>query len=57
MNKKKLEAFAKEAAKGIKKPEDLTDFSQMLKWMSILVTKKTNPLSPITTAMERAVNV
>lgn len=57
MNKKKLEAFAKEAAKGIKKPEDLTDFSQMLKWMSILVTKNTNPLSPITTAMERAVNV
>ncbi len=31
MNKKQLEAFAKEAAKGIKTPDDLNSFSQMLK--------------------------
>jgi|GEM_PF-4988653 len=28
---KELEVFAKEAAKGIKTPQDLNDFSQMLK--------------------------
>jgi putative transposase len=31
MNRKELEAFAKEAAKSIKTPEDLNDFSRMLK--------------------------
>lgn len=31
MNKKELEAFAKEAAKGIETPEDLNEFSQILK--------------------------
>ncbi|MEZ9292413.1 IS256 family transposase [Vibrio lentus] len=35
MNKKELEAFAKEAAKGIKTPDDLTEFSQMLKKITI----------------------
>nr|PMK33053.1 transposase [Vibrio breoganii] len=30
-DRKALEAFSKEAAKGIKSPEDLTEFSQMLK--------------------------
>jgi len=30
MNKKELEAFAKEAAKGIKTEKDLNDFRQML---------------------------
>jgi len=30
MNKKELEAFAREAAKSIKTPEDLNDFSRML---------------------------
>jgi hypothetical protein len=30
MNKKELEAFAREAAKGIKTEKDLSDFSQML---------------------------
>jgi len=67
MNKKELEAFAKLAAKGIKTPEDVTEFSQMLKkitveaalnaeWMSILATKNTNPLNRIIAAMERAAN-
>ena len=41
MNKKELEAFAKEAAKGIKTPEDLNEFSQMLK-MVIQCTSGTN---------------
>ena len=31
MNTKELEAFAKEAAKSIKTPQDLNDFSRMLK--------------------------
>ncbi|WP_117234563.1 IS256 family transposase [Vibrio maerlii] len=35
MDKKALEAFAKEAAKGIKTPEDLTEFSQMLKKITV----------------------
>jgi transposase-like protein len=35
MDKKALEAFAKEAAKGIKSPEDLTEFSQMLKKITV----------------------
>jgi len=35
MNKKELEAFAKEAAKGIKTPEDLNEFSQMLKKITV----------------------
>jgi transposase-like protein len=35
MNKKQLEAFAKEAAKGIKTPEDLNEFSQMLKKITV----------------------
>ena len=35
MNKKELEAFAKEAAKGIKTPEDLNQFSQMLKKITV----------------------
>jgi putative transposase len=35
MNKKELEAFAQEAAKGIKTPEDLNEFSQMLKKITI----------------------
>ncbi len=35
MNKKELEAFAKEAAKGIKTPEDLTEFSQILKKITV----------------------
>jgi transposase-like protein len=35
MNKKELEAFAKEAAKGIKTPEDLNEFSLMLKKITV----------------------
>ncbi|SON50097.1 transposase (fragment) [Vibrio tapetis subsp. tapetis] len=35
MNKKELEAFPKEAAKGIKTPEDLTEFSQMMKKITV----------------------
>ncbi len=35
MNKKELEAFAKEAVKGIKTPEDLNEFSQMLKKITV----------------------
>jgi|GEM_PF-844355 len=35
MNKKEPEAFAKEAAKGIKTPEDLNEFSQMLKKITV----------------------
>ena len=35
MNKKEIEAFAKEAAKGIKTPEDLNEFSQMLKKITV----------------------
>ena len=35
MNRKELEAFAKEAAKGIKTPEDLNDFSRMLKKITV----------------------
>jgi len=35
MNKKELEVFAKEAAKGIKTPEDLNEFSQMLKKITV----------------------
>ncbi len=35
MNKKELEAFAKEAAKGIRSPEDLNEFSQMLKKITV----------------------
>lgn len=35
MNKKELEAFAKEAAKTIKSPQDLTEFSQMLKKVAV----------------------
>ncbi len=35
MDKKVLEAFAKEAAKGIKTPDDLTEFSQMLKKITV----------------------
>jgi len=37
MNKKELEAFAKEAAKGIKTLEDLTEFTQMLKKITVEV--------------------
>ena len=35
MNRKELESFAKEAAKGIKTREDLNEFSQMLKKMTV----------------------
>lgn len=35
MNKKELEAFAKEAAKNINTPEDLNEFSQMLKKITV----------------------
>ena len=35
MNKKELEAFAKEAAKGIETPEDLNEFSQMRKKITV----------------------
>ncbi|WP_153811059.1 IS256 family transposase [Paraglaciecola mesophila] len=35
MNKKELEAFAKDAAKGIKTPQDLNEFSQMLKKITV----------------------
>jgi putative transposase len=35
MNKKDIEAFAKEADKGIKTPEDLNQFSQMLKNITV----------------------
>lgn len=35
MNKKELEAFAKEAAKGIKTEKDLAEFSQMLTKVTI----------------------
>jgi transposase-like protein len=35
MNRKELVAFAKEAAKGIKTPEDLNDFSRMLKKITV----------------------
>jgi putative transposase len=34
-NTKELEAFAKEAAKGIKIPQDLNDFSRMLKKITV----------------------
>jgi transposase-like protein len=34
-NKKELEAFAKEAAKSIKTPQDLNEFSQMLKKITV----------------------
>ncbi|MFQ3198122.1 MAG: putative transposase [Paraglaciecola sp.] len=35
MNRRELEAFAKEAAKGIKTPQDLNEFSQMLKKITV----------------------
>ena len=35
MNKKELETFAKDAVKGIKTPEDLNEFSQMLKKITV----------------------
>jgi hypothetical protein len=35
MNRKELEAFTKEAAKGIKTPQDLNDFSRMLKKITV----------------------
>jgi putative transposase len=35
MDRKELEAFAKEAAKGIKTPQDLNDFSRMLKKITV----------------------
>ena len=35
MNRKDIEAFAKEAGKGIKTPEDLNQFSQMLKKITV----------------------
>jgi putative transposase len=35
MNRKELEAFAKEVAKGIKTPEGLNDFSRMLKKITV----------------------
>jgi putative transposase len=35
MNRKELEAVAKEAAKGIKTPQDLNDFSRMLKKITV----------------------
>jgi len=37
MNEKELEAFAKEAAKTIKTPQDLTEFSQILKKVAVEV--------------------
>jgi putative transposase len=41
MNRKELEAFAKEAAKSIKNPEDLNDFSRMLKKITVEATLNT----------------
>ncbi len=35
MNKKELEAFAKEAAKTLKTEKDLSDFSRMLKKITV----------------------
>ena len=35
MKTKELEAFAKEAAKSIKTPQDLNDFSRMLKKITV----------------------
>jgi transposase-like protein len=35
INKKELEAFAKEAAKSIKTPQDLNEFSQILKKITV----------------------
>lgn len=35
ITKNELEAFAKEAAKSIKTPQDLNEFSQMLKKVSV----------------------
>lgn len=35
MNKKEFEASAKEAAEGIKTPQDLNEFSQMLKKITV----------------------
>ncbi|WP_252728380.1 hypothetical protein [Alteromonas sp. C1M14] len=35
MNKKELEALAKEAVKGIKTPEDLNEFSELLKKITV----------------------
>ena len=35
IHKKELEAFAKEVARGIKTPEDLNEFSQMLKIITV----------------------
>jgi hypothetical protein len=58
MDKKALEAFAKEAAKGIKTSDDLTEFSQMLKKITVeAALKNTNPQSPKIAVMERAPSV
>ena len=35
MNKKELEAFAKEAAKALKTEKDLSDFNRMLKKITV----------------------
>ena len=59
MNKKELEAFAKQAAKSIKTEADLTDFRRMLtkvmrltlSLMNILVMPKTNNLIAQTRVM------
>ena len=47
MNKKQLEAFAREAAKTLKTEKDLSDFSQMLTKMANSTSKcDTSPTQP-----------
>jgi hypothetical protein len=44
MNQKELLAFAKEAAKSIKTDTDLSDFSRMLKKVTVEASFGTKPL-------------
>ena len=46
MNRKELEAFAKEAAKSIKTQEDLNDFSRMLKKITVEAALKSRGQTP-----------
>ncbi len=53
MNKKELEAFAREAAKGMKTEQDLNDFRKisMLNLIITLVIRKMSSLVRLTIAM------
>ena len=68
MNQKELEPFAKEAAKGIKTPQDLNEFSKMLKksplkprstqrWTSIWAMTNINLQSRLINAMAKLASV